>query len=843
MTTLFQDLRFGLRLLRRQPGFTLVALLVLTVGIGVNTAAFSLVNALMLKPRVGNIDAELAGVYSRNRERPGEYREFTWADYAQLRDRPDLFRSVTAHGFGLAGLQEGDATRRVFVDIVTANYFETFGVQLPVGRPFTAAEERPGADLPVVVLSDGAWRRLGGSPDVLGRTIKVNQRTFTVVGVAPRGFGGSMVMASPELWVPTGMYEAMAYDLKNDGKQASLSDSAFRTLIVVARLDPGATIDSMSGSLAAATRQMAELDPAANAGYELQLAPLSRVSVSDRPQTDSELTGVTAMLVSLASVVLLIASFNLANMLLARGQARRKELAIRLAIGGSRQRLMRQLATESLLLALLGGAGGLLLSWWGTRFIFTSLPPLLPISLAFDPAPDARVIAAAVGFSVVAALFFGMGPAWTLARADALPALKDQAGEIRAGRRFWRRLVSTRDTLVMGQVALTFVMLTAAGLFVRGALEAAGSDPGFTLDRGLIVNIDASLAGYTPERARTYYRDALAALRAQPGVAAAGFASHMPFGEFQSTQNVQRPGPRIRLEDATADQVVTATTVSVSSGYFDAMGIPVLRGRDFTDSEALSTGGERLVIVDEQLARHLFGDTDPVGREVQTAEDGKPVLLRVVGVVGGVRPELFSTGPEPFIYLPFGQRFQSNLYLHARTSAPTAAAERAMLPAVGQALHALDPVLPFVALETRPMFRERNLLLAVLRTAASIFSMFGLAALFLAAAGVYGVKAYLVSRRTREIGIRIALGAESRDVVGMVLGEGLALGLAGLVLGVGLSIVTGDLLRGMLFQGRALDLPVIAVAAVTLVGSMLLASWLPARRAMRVPPTTALRAQ
>jgi predicted permease len=423
-----------------------------------------------------------------------------------------------------------------------------------------------------------------------------------------------------------------------------------------------------------------------------------------------------------------------------------------------------------------------------------------------------------------------------------LPELKDQAGEIGRGR-VWLRWVTTRDVLVMGQLALTFVMLTAAGLFVRGAIEAARSDPGFTLDRGVIVNIDTSFGAYSADRSRAYFADALRALRAVPGVEAAGFASHMPFGEFQSSTNVQLPGPTITSNDAgAAGRLASATTASISSGYFDAMGIPLVGGRDFTEAEAFAPGGERMAVIDESLAKRLFGDENPVDRQVQISEDEQPVVMRVVGVVGGVRPDLLSEGPEPFLYSTFGQSFQGNLYLHARTSAATPEAEAAMLPSIGRALGALDPDLPFVALETRPMFRARNLLLALLNTGASLFAMFGIAALFLAAIGVYGVKAYLVSRRTREIGIRVALGAEPRNVVGMVLREGLALVAAGLVLGVGLSVLTGSALRGMLFQGRTLDLPVIALAAGTLVLAMLLASWMPARRATRVAPTTALRA-
>ncbi|MEZ5316589.1 MAG: ADOP family duplicated permease [Vicinamibacterales bacterium] len=844
MSTFLQDVRFGLRLLRRQPGFSAIAVVVLALGIGVNTSAFSILNTLLLKPRTGHVDAELAGLYSRHRTRADAYRSFSWAEFAALRERTDLFRSLSAHGMGLLGLREGDATRRVFADIISANFFETFGVRPVLGRAFSREEEAPGADIPVVILSYGLWARMGGSPDVLGQTLTLNTRPFTVVGVAPRGFGGSMVMVTPEVWVPTGVYDSVTFDDRNEGQAVQLASPDYRGLIVVARLAPGATIASLAPGLDVVSRQMSEADPAGSADYELELAPLSRLSVSTRPQTDDELTSFMSVLLGLAAVVLLIASFNLANMVLARGRARSREFAIRSAIGGSRRRLVRQLLTEHLVLAGLGGAAGLGLSSLALRFLLVQMPAAMPISVAVDTTPDARVLGATAVFAALAVLMFGLGPAWRFARLDPMRELRDQTGD--ASSRTWLRWFSTRDALMTAQLALTFVMLTAAGLFVRGSMQAARTDPGFTLDRGLIANLDTTFVNDTPEQSRDFYARALDGLRALPGVTSAGLASHLPFGEFESATNVQRPGPPLHADaPGAADGLVSATIASVSRDYFATMGIALVAGRDFTAAESASPGGEPVAIIDETLARKLFGTTNAVGELIQSSprtEGAAPPVLRVVGVVGGVRSDLFMREPGAFLYFPFGQQPTSNAYLHARTNAPSADAETAMLPGVRAMLAGLAARPPIVALETRPMFRERNLLLAVVRTGAAIFVAFGVAALFLAAVGVYGVKAYLVARRTREIGVRIALGAEPRDVVWMVLREGLVLVSVGLVIGAGLSVLTGLGMRAVTFQGQAFDLVVVAAAAVTLLAAMLLASWIPARRATRVAPTQALRA-
>jgi predicted permease len=840
------DVRFGLRLLKRHPGFTAAAVLVLTLGIGANLSMFSLVNQLLLAPRPGGIDALLVGVHSRDRNHPDTYRRFSFADYAALRQRREVFRSLSAHDFGLAGITEGGTTRRAFVDIVTADYFETFGVAPLLGRAFTVDEERPGADIPVVILSHSTWRRMGGSDAVVGRQLVVNARAFTIVGVAPPAFGGSLAVASPELYVPTGVYDSMAYDAVSEGRGARLADPQNRAVVVVGRLHDQATRASVTPALEVISNQRSAADPTALRDEMLEIAPLSRFAVSSRPQNDNDLVAVTALLMTCSALVLLVASFNLANMLLARGRARRREFAVRAAIGGSRARIVQQLITENGILAIAGGAGGLLVSWWTVRLLAAALPASLPLTFTIQPSLDGRVIAATLICCALGALLSGLLPALRIVRADPMTELRGHGGDAVETPRRWRRRWTTRDGLVTVQLALTLVLLTSAGLFVRGAVAAAASDPGFTLDRGVLVNVDASLAGYDAARSRDTYRRVLERFRAMPGVDRVSFGSLMPFGEFNDSRHFQRAGPVVRPEDPNAGAtLISATATSVGPAYFESLGLPMLRGRDFTDADAFATEGEPIAIVDAALADRLFAGRDPLGELIQYSHDDSvpPTVLRVIGVAAAIRDNLFDAAATPHVYTPFGRDFRTNIYFHLTTSGESADQEAAMLPSLRAALHEVDARLPLVMAETRPMFRDRSLMVWILRAAAGLTGGLALAALTIAVVGVYGVKAYLVARRTREIGVRVALGATRRDVFGLVFREGLTIAAIGLALGLALSLAAGQAMRSMLFQGRAFDLVVVAAAALALVGSAALATWLPARRALRIEPTRALRTE
>jgi predicted permease len=840
-----QDFRLGLRLLFKQPGFTVLAVLILSLGIGANTAVFGLANTLLLKPRVGAGDT-LVGIYSQDRTEPTLYRAFSFPDYEDLSARTEVFDSLAAHNVVFAGFTEGDVTRRSFVDVVTRNYFDTFGVSLALGRTFTAEEERPGADLPAAVISYASWQRLGGHDDVLGRRMRLNQRDYTVVGVAPKGFLGSTVLMATEVWVPMGVYDTLAGTFSRQDRTTTLSDRSQRGLMVIAHLKPGMTPASVAPVLEGISEQMEQAYPVENKNQVLVASPLSRVSISTEPSSDSALVTVSMVLLLMAGIVLFIASLNLANMLLARGGARRKEFAIRLALGGGRLRIVRQLLMESFVLSLAGGLGGLVIGMAALRGLTASILPAIPVQVMFDTTPDARLFLATFGFCLLSTLFFGLGPAWKLAKTDALPELKDYAGELPAGRRS-RFGLAGRDVLVMVQLALSLVLLTSAGLIVLEAINAAKADPGFSLDAGIVANIDSSLAGDDEARGRQVYSDALAAVRRQPGVTAASISTLMPFGEFTVVKSVQLPGAPISPSDPDAKSKRVATIyTSITADYFQSLGLTMRRGREFRSAEAFATEGPRIAIVDEALARDLFGNGDAMGRQVQVESDTEgvaPLVYDIVGIAPPIRHQLFDQTPGAHLYVPLGRQFGSNAYLQIRTTAGSAEAEEAMLPGIRRALLGVDSRLPILTLETRPMFRAHGIILAMLTAGAGIFIVFGVVALVMAVLGVYGVKAYIVSRRTREIGIRVALGAAKRDVIWMVIREGLTLSAVGLGIGLVLSVLVGVSLAGVFPHGGGRNGVVIAGAALTLAASALVASWWPARRATRIAPVRALRAE
>ncbi|HEY7057844.1 MAG TPA: ABC transporter permease [Vicinamibacterales bacterium] len=825
MHQLLQDLRFGARTLRAAPGFTIVAVLVLALGIGANSAMFTLVNALLLRPLAGRAD-ELVGLYSHDRTKPDSYRGFSYPNYVDIRAHNDVFDGLMAHTFAMVGLPSGDTTRRGFVDVVSSNYFETLGAPLSAGRPFSADEERPGARIPVVIV--GADRAAQ-----LGQTIKINTIDFTVVGVAPRGFTGTMALVTPDMWLPLGMFDIVVNDLFKNAN-GGLADRTNPGLVVAGRLRPGVSIETATAHLDAVSRQLERAFPAENKNQVLTVSPLPRLSTSTSPETDTGLAAAAGLLMGLAGVVLLIACLNMANMLLARGSARRKEIAIRLAVGGGRGRIIRQLLTEGLLLAFLGAAGGLLLAYWTTEALAGSLASVLPLSIQFDPRPDIAIMSATAAFAIVATMLFGIGPALKMSRADLVSDLKELTAD---GTRLLGRRFSGRNILVVGQIALSLMLLTAGGLFARGALKAASANPGFSYRQALLVSIDPSLAQYDEAHGRSTFRLVLERLRRVPGVEALGMASSVPFGDIHEGQAVERVGggqnPR-----------VSATYRIIGADYFRALNLSMIRGREFTASEEESPTSPATAIIDERLARRLFGTDDPIGQTIRVGEqtgvtqhDRAPMV--VVGIAAPIRDELFDREAGPAIYVAAGRNYRAGMNLHVRTSRPGAEAD--VLATLRRELRAIDPRLPVLQATTMQAFHDQSLELWAVRSGGRLFLVFGLLALSLAVVGLYGVKSYLVSQRTREIGIRMALGARSSDVLRMVLREGAALALVGVTIGILLAALLGRVLSGVLYEVQPLDPVVFVSAPIALVIAALVATWIPARRATQVTPLTALK--
>jgi predicted permease len=832
------DLRHAVRLLLKSPGFAAVAVLVLALGIGANTAVFSIINGLVFQP-IPSQSPGIVGVYSRDTTRPDSYRSFSWQDY-QLIARQPIFDDVMAHTMTMVGTTEGEQTRRSFSAIVTANYFRTLGVGLAAGREFTAEEERPGSDVRVVIAGHQFARKLGLAPaDVLGRTVRLNAREFTVVGVTPEGFAGTMALIAPEFWLPTGVFESVVDGAFSEGPVKSLSDPKTRELMLVGRFRAGLTASAAEPLLPAVSQQLQQSEPVENRNQALHVQKLPRTAVSTAPQSDEIGGTLSVLLMGMAGLVLLISCLNLANMLLARGSARRKEIALRLALGSGRARVVRQLLVESLLIACVGGVMGLLLAMWGTRLLTATFAAVLPLVVTFEPAPDVRVLGATFAFAVLSTILAGLGPAWRVTRPDVMPDLKEQPADLGAGRRF-----SMRNALVVGQVALSLALLTAAGLFMRGSSKAAAADPGFPLEGGVVLAIDPALGGYDETRGRAAIGAVLQRVRATPGVHAASIASSVPFGEFRSGRLVQKAGTPPAPEGQ-REPGVESTYLVVGADYFDTIRLPVLRGRGFTAAEEASTGGPGVVVINQPLATQLFGIEDPIGQFLQFGrrEQSSATHYQVVGVVAGVRHDLFDKAPTPHVYVPFGHAYRGSMNLHVRVTQPGDAAEATMLGTLPQLIRDVDPAVPVMGAKTLRQHRDGSIPLWAVNTGARLFSVFGGVALLLAVIGVYGVKSYVVSRRTREIGIRMALGATAGNVLWLVLHEGLTLTLAGVAFGLLLSWGVAKGVSGMLYEVSALDPIVFAVAPVLLTAAAMLATYLPARRATQVAPLRALRTE
>lgn len=831
MDTLIKDLRFAFRSLFKHPGFTLIAVITLALGVGANSAIFSLVNATLLQPLPVSQPDQLVYVFSGNANSV-----FSYLDYAEMRDRQQVFDGFIAWGGIGASLNSNDQTDQVGGAIVTGNFFEVLGVRAALGRTISPQDDlTPGAH-PVTMISHGLWqRRFGGDPNIVGKQLLLNGNTFTVIGVTFPEFGGPQRGVTRDLYVPMMMQATMRPPRAGYSGEMNpdlLNVRRNRWLFTVGRLKPGVRIEQAQSSLTAIAKQQEEANPETNRNRGVLVSTFNE---SDNPAMLGQLSSVAKLLMAVVGLVLLIACANIANLLLARGSARTKEIAIRLAIGATRGRIVRQLLTESVLLSMLGGGFGLLIAWWVGSSLKALPPPAgaLPITPLFTI--DLRVLLFTLGLSLLAGIVFGLAPALRVSRPTLVPALKDEVWS--AGGR--GSLFSLRNILVVTQVALSVVLLIAAGLFLRSLYHARAIEPGFDSQKLVTVPLNINLLRYTKPQGREFYRQALERVETIPGVESASLARVVALSGGSSIRSLAIEGReqsdnQFRSDGAgsmpTDSQSVAANVVGAR--YFQTMGIGLLRGRDFNAQDTEER--PKVIVVNEALVKKHFPGEEVLGRRLSFNGPTGP-WREIVGVVRDSKYVTLGEPSTPVTYLPLQQNHETGMTLHVRSVGEPST----IVAAVRNEVQSLEKNLPVS--NPAPMNESVNNSLYAARMGAVLIGVFGGLALLLAAIGLYGVMSFAVSRRTRELGIRIALGAQAADIFRLVLRQGLGMVLLGLVIGLGAAAMVTRLLASFLYGISTTDAVTFTIIPVVLGAVALIACYVPARRATKVDPLRALR--
>src|SRR5213596_391403 len=844
------DFRFAVRQLLKTPGFTTVAMLTLALAIGVNSAIFALINGVVLKPVVPVRPNEVVNVFTARQNASHDYRQFSYNEYRELRENGgDVFVNVAALEFAVAGIGRDHDMRRSFAFLTSENYFPMMGVQPFRGRFYNAEECKPNANTAVVVASYGFWKPYGGGNDFVGGTLHINGQPYTVIGIAPDGFSGANALVAPDIWVPLGMRSQLGSAFGDSETTHDLLDPKNYTFNLVARMRSGLTIDAAKARLPVLAQRLNAIQPEGSEGArELQIQTPSRFSLSTQPEDDGPITLIATLLMAMAGAVLLIACLNLANMLLARGTARSKEIAVRLAVGASRWQIVRQLLCEGFLLALCGGAVGLVISAWCNDLLlqqFRNLLASVNFSFIVKLRPDATVLAATFLFCLIATMLFSLSPGIKATRADLVNDLKQQVGEpARIGR--FSRFFAPRHISVMAQIALSLMLLFAAGLFFRGALKAAGLDPGFNAAGDLIAEFDFSLIKKEPAECRRLIFAMIERARELPGVRAAAVGTMLPYADFTNTRRVIRAKDTMPNDTKAPDPSVNALYTAISTGYFEALGVKLLRGRDFTQAECENKDARRIVIIDEEMATKLFPNEDVIGQHIRYTQppmEGAPNDLEIVGVVSKHRHDVQNDSITRRLFVPLAQGYNGQIYFHVRVGTEDRRAVVAMMPTLRQSLREIDPNLPVLQMTPYVDLMEKSPNLWIVKLGAVLFGVFGCIALLLAVVGVYGVKAYAVACRTREIGIRMALGAHRKDVFALIMRQGAMQTALAVAVGVLLSLGIGRVLAKILYDVSPNDPLALATATLMLASAALLACFFPANRATRVNPLTALRTE
>jgi predicted permease len=814
---LWQDLRFGARMLLKRPGAAAIVVLSMALGIGANATIFSFVNELLLRPPAVEGAEELLEVWNHHRQRGSSFFSYSGLSYPQYeyyRDHNQVFSDMLAldgDGAYISWSRKGEG-ENILGQYVSGNFFSCLGVKAALGRTFAPEEDRTPGTHPAVVLSHAFWQeRLGADPNVIGSTMTLNGFSFIVIGVAPKGFTGLLIGFMPDVWIPL----MMGQQTRRDPELLTRRDSHW--ILGVGRLKPGLTLTQATADLNVLSRQFAQSYPKNNEMYEPAIFPATLLPGPVR----GYVRVFSGLLMLIVALVLMIACANAASYLLAQATARRREIAVRSALGASRSRLVRQTLAESLLLAFLGGGLGWLLTKWTAPLLLSLTPPTLPVRLAVSP--DYRVFGFTLLVTLLAGLLFGLAPAWR--RIDLATSLKDETsgGGVRKSR--------LRSLLVIGQVAICSLLLVGSGLCLRSLLHAQSIDIGFETDNRLIATLDLSSLGYSEDKGREFFDNLIERTRNIPGVESATLTSHLPLGAVSWTHTVNIEGH----QPPSGDRGFGVNAMSVGPDYFKTMGTAVLRGREFTARD--TKGAPGVVIINEEMARRFWPDRDPVGVSVTMGSGKEERRFEIVGVVKSGKYRSLGEQPRHFLYHPILQGYYARSTLVAKTSG----ASVSLLAAVRREMGGLDPNVAPTEIGTL----QEHLAIALFpaRISGILLSVFGLLALVLALVGLSGLIAYSVSQRAREIGIRMALGAGTRDVLKLVIGEGMLLTLIGMAIGLAAALWLTRFLSDLLYGVSAVDPVTFGVITLLLICVALLACWIPARRATKVDPIVALKCE
>jgi putative ABC transport system permease protein len=812
MTSFWQDVRYSLRMIFKAPGYAAIAILTLGLGIGANTTIFSWINSTLLNPIPGLASPNEVVSLSLGRGTDNPF-PFTYPDLQAMRDGQQSFAGLTGTSITPLSLTGKGKPERVWGTVATANYFDVLGVRPVLGRGFLPAEDEKPGGAPVAVISYRMWQtHFGANPDVLGKTIEINQRPFTIVGVAPSVFQGSQTGVRTELWVPVMMVEQVM------PRGDLLHDHHYFWMFALGRLKPGVRPEQAQEEMTVLLKREVKNYPEEHRGHDsVSVNPLWRSPFG----ANQFLSLLLPMLMSIAGVVLLLACANVANLMLVRSVARRREIAIRMSLGASRWRLVRQLLVESLVLAMAGGALAFAITFWTAGTFMKFLPTTdFPISLIVRA--DRAVLLATLVISVLTGVIFGILPALRASGEAPVGVLKEDTGSASGGFRK-ARLASG---LVVAQISLSLLLLICAGLFIRSFMSAQQINPGFNSHNVLIASYDLFTAGYSEENGAEFDRQLTAKLEALPGIQSVTLSTRVPLGFGGGSTAVNPEGYVPQAHESMETQVAIITP-----NYFQTLQIPIVKGRDFSLQDTMKS--QRVVIVSETFVNRYWPNQEALGKQLYS--DLPKEWFTVVGVARDSKVTGLNEKPTPFLYLPLYQVYQATMIINARVAGDPLTFRKTVEKTVHE-LNADLVVFDVTTLELREQFASFGQ-----RVAGTFVGAFGLLALVLAAVGIYGVTAYTTRQRTHEIGVRMALGASKDNILRLVLGHGLRLTLVGVVLGLAVSFTLTRYLRSMLLGVTSTDALTFSCVAILLSAVALFASFIPARRAMRVDPMVALR--